>query len=223
MNIRFNAYTQQYERKGKKITEKDLQKLNERRSTALLKTLNDITFKYNSGLIDIDTWEKQFRSAVVQAHIQQYTLGVGGKNNLNEIDRLRLAQEIDFQKGRVSALKQDILRGQSKQRIAYRNQMFSTSIKGSFELGKTAAHSRAGFTLERRIRTATESCQACIFYASVGWVVIGTLPAPTKRCECRANCKCYKIFSRGLQQNPLSIGFGRERFKRSDGSRYRAF
>ena len=223
MKIRFNVVTQQYERNGKKITEKDLQALNERRSVSLAKTLHDVTFKLNSGKIDTDRWEKDFTKAVIDAHIQQFTLGVGGKNNLTEIDRLRLTQEIEFQKGRISVLKNDILYGQSKAKINYRIDMFSTSIKGSFEAGKTAAHQRAGFTLERRIRTATESCQACIFYAAVGWVAIGSLPAPTKRCECRANCKCYKIFSRGQESSILSVGFNRERFRQQNRNRYRSF
>lgn len=80
------------------------------------------------------------------------------------------------------------------------------------EESKRKSHKTAGYRWERRKLAMAEHCNDCISYAGMGWQPIGTLPAITTQCQCRANDKCHFEYSNSFfsptMEAFISSGFG---------------
>lgn len=60
-----------------------------------------------------------------------------------------------------------------------------------FHTGKASKKKDTGYAEMRRIsRHDKRVCEDCIYYDSLGWVPIGTLPMPGVRCRCHDRCRC---------------------------------
>lgn len=223
--MRFNTETQTYESDtGETILDSVIR-------TSVVEVGEDIGNKlrsvfdlYIGGELDALQLRWRGKEILKDAHGTTFLIGIGGKNNATSYDWLAEGRELKFQYDRLTSLIVDIqMERVSEAAARNRLQLFSRSVKGSYELGRRLGHTRAGFILERRIRTKQESCVECLNYAAAGWVDIGTLPEPTKVCTCRTNCGCYKQFSRTNEgtdyvrntRHPLSSWNTSDRLKQS--------
>lgn len=147
--------------------------------------------------ISLSTWEETTAIALKNLHIQSYLLGRGGKNAMEQRDYGLIGQRLRNEYQYLRRFAEEIrTKGISKAEFFRRLDLYSNAGSGLYEKARTEGHLKSDFAWEKRVRTKTESCQSCIAYEGLGWQPIGTLPAPTERCECRSNCGCIKEFSK---------------------------
>ena len=202
-NFYFDRATQRYrdQETGRFISQSRMRSLLGGHINQVREDLTTIGELLINGRISLPTWEQETRTALKALHTSSYLLGIGGEANMSQRDYGILGQQIRSQYEFLRGFAEELINtGMSEAAFRSRLEMYAWAARGSHEMGKLEGHVRAGFTWERRIRTKSNSCSPCISYAAAGWQPIGSLPHPTRDCECRANCGCYKRFSRGEQR-----------------------
>jgi hypothetical protein len=198
MEFTFDKQLQRYRYKdsGKFLSQEAAKNLTQKSIDTLEPAIQTISDRLIQREISLEQWETETRNTLRQLHTWQYTLGVGGQNNFTASDRGTLNNILKKEWKYLREFATEVNRGTlSEAQIKARVQLYLNNTNKSYERGRYQAHQRANYKWERRIRTKTESCNPCIEYAAAGWQPIGTLPNPGLRCDCTANCGCYKEFS----------------------------
>lgn len=61
--------------------------------------------------------------------------------------------------------------------------------------GEFNKNQQGGLKEMRRItRADVKVCQDCVYYGSLGWVPIGSLPMPGLQCRCHDRCRCQVVY-----------------------------
>jgi hypothetical protein len=209
LEFEFDRTTQRYRYKdsGKFLSKTAMESLT-KKAVAQGETDLDII---NQLLIDrkigLGAWEEQTRNGLRKLHTYQYFLGIGGEGNFIPSDRGVLNNKLKQEWGYLRNFAEQLNNGElSESQFLYRANLYVNSTDNTYKLAAYKSHSRAGYRWERRIRTKTESCTECLYYELLGWRTIGNLPQPGQDCSCRANCGCYKEFSKS-DLMPSDAGF----------------
>ena len=198
----WNSSSQRYQyangdKQGQFVREKDVVRITEKAITDTLQLGNKVTDNLLSGKINVSTWERQTAELIRDVSLYQYSLGIGGLKQMDWRDHAELSGKLNLQYQYLRGFSNEIIRGElSEAQIAARAQMYYNKTRHFYEDGKLEGHSRNGYLWERRVIAASHSCSDCIRYSSMGWAKIGTLPNPGENCQCRANCKCVKYYSK---------------------------
>ena len=198
----WNANSQQYHyangnKKGQFVREKDVVRITEKAIEYELQAGNKITKDLLLGKINVSTWEQKTAQSIRNLAIYQYSLGIGGIKQMDWRDHAEISGKVNLQYQYLRGFSRDIIQGNlSEAQILARVQMYYNKTRHFYEDGRLEGHARNGFLWERRVLAAFHSCDDCVRYSSVGWVKIGTLPNPGENCQCRANCKCVKYYSK---------------------------
>jgi hypothetical protein len=198
----WNANSQRYHyangnKKGQFVREKDVVRITEKAIEYELQAGNKITKDLLSGKINVSTWEQKTAQSIRNLAIYQYSLGIGGIKQMDWRDHAEISGKVNLQYQYLRGFSRDIIQGNlSEAQILARVQMYYNKTRHFYEDGRLEGHARNGFLWERRVLAAFHSCDDCVRYSGVGWVKIGTLPNPGESCQCRANCKCVKYYSK---------------------------
>jgi hypothetical protein len=198
----WNSSSQRYQyangdKQGQFVREKDVVRITEKAIADTLQLGNKVTDNLLSGKINVSTWERQTAELIRDVSLYQYSLGIGGLKQMDWRDHAELSGKLNLQYQYLRGFSNEIIRGElSEAQIAARAQMYYNKTRHFYEDGKLEGHSRNGYLWERRVIAASHSCSDCIRYSSMGWAKIGTLPNPGENCQCRANCKCVKYYSK---------------------------
>ena len=198
----WNANSQRYHyangnKKGQFVREKDVVRITEKAIEYELQVGNKITKDLLSGKINVSTWEQKTAQSIRNLAIYQYSLGIGGIKQMDWRDHAEISGKVNLQYQYLRGFSRDIIQGNlSEAQILARVQMYYNKTRHFYEDGRLEGHARNGFLWERRVLAAFHSCDDCVRYSGVGWVKIGTLPNPGENCQCRANCKCVKYYSK---------------------------
>lgn len=198
----WNANSQRYHyangnKKGQFVREKDVARITEKAIEYELQAGNKITKDLLSGKINVSTWEQKTAQSIRNLAIYQYSLGIGGIKQMDWRDHAEISGKVNLQYQYLRGFSRDIIQGNlSEAQILARVQMYYNKTRHFYEDGRLEGHARNGFLWERRVLAAFHSCDDCVRYSGVGWVKIGTLPNPGESCQCRANCKCVKYYSK---------------------------
>lgn len=185
--------------KGQFVSESAVRSLTEKsvaQVEADLVTLADLLVE---NKISLAAWEEQSAIALRNLHTWNFMLGIGGQKQMSDRDRAilqeRINSEIKYLRGLSSKIQKE---GMSEAAFRARLNMYSSAARGTYEQGQQIERGRNGWLWEKRLRTKSESCASCVWYAGMGWQPIGTLPIPASLCECRSRCGCIKIYSKNL-------------------------
>ncbi|MFO0052510.1 MAG: hypothetical protein ACK53Q_06145 [Dolichospermum sp.] len=198
----WNANSQQYHyangnKKGQFVREKDVVRITKKAIEYELQAGNKITKDLLLGKINVSTWEQKTAQSIRNLAIYQYSLGIGGIKQMDWRDHAEISGKVNLQYQYLRGFSRDIIQGNlSEAQILARVQMYYNKTRHFYEDGRLEGHARNGFLWERRVLAAFHSCDDCVRYSGVGWVKIGTLPNPGENCQCRANCKCVKYYSK---------------------------
>jgi hypothetical protein len=198
----WNANSQRYHyangnKKGQFVREKDVVRITKKAIEYELQAGNKITKDLLSGKINVSTWEQKTAQSIRNLAIYQYSLGIGGIKQMDWRDHAEISGKVNLQYQYLRGFSRDIIQGNlSEAQILARVQMYYNKTRHFYEDGRLEGHARNGFLWERRVLAAFHSCDDCVRYSGVGWVKIGTLPNPGENCQCRANCKCVKYYSK---------------------------
>ena len=215
MDFTFDPKTQRYRfvrgaGRGQFASDRQVRELTK---TAIAQTKGDIKTIGKlliDGKISVSTWESETARALKVLHIQMATLGKGGLKRMNQSDYGAVGRELKFQYEKLRGFSEEIIRnGMSVAQFEARLDQYSNAARTSYEQARMRSHKQDGFNWEKRIRTKRESCAPCLSFASLGWQPIGTLPAPTKQCDCMSSCGCYKVYSREIPNDSFQLSKSR--------------
>lgn len=186
-------------KKGQFVREKEVVKITEKAIEDTLKMGKEVTQSMLSKKINVSEWERQTAQLIRNLAIYQYSLGIGGIKQMDWRDHAELTGKLNLQYQYLRSFSYEILQGNlSEAQINARAQMYYNKTRHFYQDGKLEGHIRNGYLWERRVLSAAHNCDDCISYSGVGWVKIGTLPNPGESCQCRANCRCVKYYSKSL-------------------------
>ena len=190
-------------------------------SAAKVKTITEETIAFStsrvqaigddliSDKISLREWAYTTAKELKTLHLQQYMLGRGGAAAMTNRDNGLVGATLKDEYKFLKQFQRDIKKGDlSIEQFKARLDLYVASSQSSYEMGRRESHKADGFTLEKRIKTAAESCADCIGYAAQSWQPIGTLPSIGADCQCKANCKCYFEYSRNQPDRMLYQRFG---------------
>lgn len=199
----FNSRSQRYHYRdsGAFVTQAAVDNLTARSIAQKRNQIRDLGEKLIGNLVTLEDWEQQTAGHLKQLHVWTYLLGKGGQANLDQSDYgklgLRLSYEYGYLRGFSEKIRED---GMSEAQFLARLELYINKANGTRQIAVQASHKQEGYIWERRYLRAVENCKSCISYSAMGWQPLGSLPPPTERCECQANCKCYFRFSKDLSK-----------------------
>lgn len=208
--FKFDRRTQRYryltgERAGQFVAESRVQELTQSAIALIQKDIGTIGDLLIQGKINTATWESETALALKKLHAWNYLLGKGGEKRMTQRDRALLASLTRTQYGYLRQFSLDIIqKGMSQEQFKARLNLYSEAAAGTYEKARFESHINEGFTWERRFRTKIESCDDCLYWASIGWQPIGSLPNRGERCQCKARCGCYKSYSKERPKDSLT-------------------
>lgn len=209
----FNSRSQRYHYRdsGAFVSQSAVDNLTSRAIAKKRNEIRDLGEKLIGNLLTLEEWEKQTAAELKKLHTWTYLLGKGGQKNMSQADYgrlgLRLSYEYGYLRGFSEKIRDD---GMSEAQFLSRLELYINKANGTKQIAVQASHKQAGYLWERRYLRAVENCRSCVRYAAMSWQPLGSLPAPTEKCECQANCKCYFQFSKDLSkpEDMLTRRFG---------------
>ncbi len=159
--------------------------------------MGDLMERFIAGQIDLATLAREMMQTIKNSHLAATAAGRGGWGRLGPQDFGRLGFVVKNQYGYLRRFVEQIMNGTAPLdgRAIVRARMYGHAARGTFEQNRRGEMSDKGFTHEKRIRTAFESCVDCIEYEARGWRPIGTLPVISDS-VCLTNCRCYFEFKK---------------------------
>jgi hypothetical protein len=164
-----------------------LGRIEERIGKRLVKLTNDL----ERGRITPAEWRRGFERYVTSSHVLAAALAVGGiaaavrnADVQSRIDsELRYADNFahEIREGKAGTFKQ----------IKSRAVSYLMAVPITYGIISLIVRKVMGTQTEaRRVRRASESCQACIDWARRGWVPIEKM-VPIGNLTCRSRCRCF--------------------------------
>jgi hypothetical protein len=199
----FNSRSQRYHYRdsGAFVSQAAVDNLTARAIAQKRNEIRDLGEKLIGKLVTLEDWEKSTAAELKKLHTWTYLLGKGGQKNMSQSDYgklgLRLSYEYGYLRGFAEKIRDE---GVSEAQFLARLELYLNNANGTRQIAVRASHKEAGFLWERRYLRAVENCRSCVSYAAMGWQPLGSLPAPTEKCECQSNCKCYFRFSKDLSR-----------------------
>ena len=146
-----------------------------------------------NGEISFRRWQVETAAAIKDAHLEMFRFGAGGKENLNTVDYLKLANELRINHyPRFRRLVKQIINGELTQRqIMARVTRFYRGSKLSFETSYLSLKEKEGdLYTHRRLGRCKNHCLPCIEYFQLGVTKLSDMILPGYACDCRENCCC---------------------------------
>jgi hypothetical protein len=209
----FNSRSQRYHYRdsGGFVSQAAVDNLTARAIAQKRNEIRDLGERLLGGKVSLEDWEKETALALKRLHVWTYLLGKGGQSNMSQGDYGRLGLRLSYEYGYLRGFAEKIRdEGMSEAQFLARLELYINKANGTRQIAVQASHKQAGYLWERRYLRAVENCKSCVSYAAMGWQPLGSLPAPTEKCECQANCKCYFKFSKDLSkpEDMFKRGFG---------------
>jgi hypothetical protein len=142
---------------------------------------------------DIAAWEAGMRQYLREQYEAAMTLVKGGRDNITQADWGYEGSLLKKQYQYLSNFANDIAKNPdawlNTNRLNARMDLYKESAYSAMEDMRRREYTEAGYTEERRLLHAAESCPGCLSQAGLGWQPIGSLD-PIGAEECVTNCKC---------------------------------
>lgn len=144
-----------------------------------------------AGNISNRVWEAEMRVVVKDVQLLGAAGAAGGWAQLDQRSFGRAGREIRDQYAFLDNFATEIMTGDQKLDGSLTNRaiMYVEAARGAYEREREAIETEAGFTEERSIRHASDSCEGCIREERRGWVAIGAL-VPIGDRNCLTRCQC---------------------------------
>jgi hypothetical protein len=160
-----------------------------------------LTAAAGSGQLSIPTWQDAMTQAVKDFRLVNAAVGRGGRANLTEGDMVTVADDLEYQLGRLDRfavqMEEETAAGSPGAAGARAGNYASAAISAFSGMRRRAA-TAAGYLVERNLLGQAEHCAPdprrpnipnCPSLTRRGWLSIGTLPDIGDRL-CLWNCKC---------------------------------
>lgn len=187
---------------GRFLSQRAVELLQKRHINLIVQDISTIGDLLLKGQINLQTFQEATAKSMKTLHLHQMLLARGGVKHATPEDYLAVGREVRNQYAYLRQFAIDLQRGYSigekgnrvpmtEARFRARLQMYAKAGRVSYEIGLQQQAKSQGKYYMRRFLGIAHHCSSCPRYAAMGVQLVGILPLPTHRCECRANCKCY--------------------------------
>lgn len=137
-----------------------------------------------------------FRDELKKEYIRQYTLGIGGREQMTHSDWGKVGAMLQEQYKYLRNFEKDLATKElTPEQIASRSEMYVNSAREAFETAHAKNAKALGLGEEAWILGMAEHCDKCLEYAGMGWQPVGTFPTPgAGATPCLTNCQCHKAY-----------------------------
>lgn len=159
-----------------------------------------LSIQLQKGEIDLWQWEKRVAEILKKLHVQQAVLARGGSDRMTAEDFLAIGRILKEEYKYLHQLAQDLKAGKlTPSMLSSRLSMYVKRSRRSREAMNQQNVRDTGYKyMERVLAFHDRHCSECIQYSAQGRQPIGTLPLPTEKCSCRANCTCSVRYFREI-------------------------
>ena len=169
-----------------------------------------------TGSLSPADWYEAMRAEIKGEYIRQYTLGIGGREQMTKSDWGKLGSQVQEQYKYLKGFRDEVAAGNlTEAQIAARAAMYSNSAREAFETGNAKAQKKAGNDeVKWTVDAEAEHCGDCLEFAALGWQLVeddpfdGAEPGDGST-ECLTGCKCFKEYRKATERGgPGSGNFG---------------
>lgn len=153
--------------------------------------VREISERLQKGKINLAQWQIEMKDTIRATHLLTAGIAQGGKAQLSPAALGRIGSLTRQQYEFLGRFARQIESGRQplNSRFLMRAEMYARAARGTFSETERRLRWDAGFTEERNVLHASESCDECVAQSARGWVEVGSLSAIGSR-QCRVNCRC---------------------------------
>lgn len=150
-----------------------------------------ITQQLRERTITLEAWQREMALLIRRSHAASSSLAQGGWANMTPADWGRVGGNVRRELRYLDRFAQQIADGVTRLdgRVLTRAEMYVQTARIQYERDRAAEAAALGYTRERSILHARDSCDGCIREAARGWVMLGELVPPGQR-DCISRCQC---------------------------------
>lgn len=153
------------------------------------------------GSLSAADWMTMMRDEIKLEHIRQYTLGIGGREQMTFSDWGKVGSQIKEQYTYLRGFADEVAAGTlTEAEIANRISMYVNSAREAYETANGKAQVKAGMTeVLWVLNPALENCIGCQEFADMGWTIIeedaygGAVPGSGDT-PCLTKCGCHEEY-----------------------------
>lgn len=151
----------------------------------------DLSERLRAGDISLADWQREMMRTIKTAHVASGVAAQGGRAQMDQAAYGYLGRAIRDQYAYLRNMADGIASGTVPLdgRLIARAGMYGQHARVVYENVRARDARARGYSQERNVLHAQESCSQCVGLARIGWVEIGTLPPIGSR-RCLARCRC---------------------------------
>lgn len=148
----------------------------------------------STGALDPDAFRAQMREEIKDAYIDQYILGIGGRDQMTAADwgsvGGMIADQYRYLDGFIDEIRAGTL---TEEQIRARAGMYINSSREAFERATQRNAQELKLTEMAWTLGEAEHCPDCLDLAAMGWVPMGTITQYPGggQTQCLTNCQCH--------------------------------
>lgn len=187
----WDARTARYRRDGRFVSRQQVRTwLDEALDAAGVRT-GLLAERLRAGKIDLVSWQVRMAREVKNVQLYSAAAAKGGWAQLSPADLGRVGQSVQTQLRYLNRFAQDIRTGKQPLdgNMVARARLYAQSGRQMYHRTERLEMETRGYTQERSIRYAGDSCPGCVSEAAKGWVRIGSM-VPIGQRDCKGNDRC---------------------------------
>lgn len=196
-SVEYDARVGQYRRNGRFVPRAEVLKELDREVARTEVRLQGVTRKLIAEKIDLPTWQTEFAQEMKRSHVRSALFAAGGKDGMSAKSYGLLGANLKEQyRKHLDGFAHDLADGKLTAKQALnRSEMYGRSLRQTFFKVEAVTREAEGFLLAKReLDPQAQHCEACIGYATGGWVNISDIVPPGTACQCRGRCRCRIVY-----------------------------
>lgn len=151
------------------------------------------------GRLSLAEWQVATAKQLKAAHLASAAAARGGWAQMTQADYGRVGYRLRAEYGYLTRLAGQVADGTQALdgRFLTRLAMYAQAPRGTYHAQERVGMREAGYTQERNVKAAGDSCQGCIDQTARGWVALGTLIQVGSR-DCLSRCRCTIQYRKDL-------------------------
>ncbi len=149
--------------------------------------------------ITLSDFQLEMEHTIKDVHLANSALAKGGWSRMKQADYGRVGQIVRREYGYLATFMQQLESGAQPLtgRVLQRSTAYVENSRSTYETVQRLGMKEAGYDIERNIEDegVIQHCEECSELSDMGWVPIGTHPAPGHRI-CLSGCQCRLTYGK---------------------------
>lgn len=187
----WDARTARYRRGGRFVSRLQVRMWLDEALDASGARIGALAEQLRAGRVDLVSWQVRMAREIKNVQLYSAAAAKGGWAQLTPADLGRVGQSVQAQLRYLNRFARQIQAGALPLdgNMVARARLYAQSGRQIYHRTERAEMQLRGYTHERSIRYAGDSCAGCIAEAAKGWMPLGTM-IPIGQRDCKGNDRC---------------------------------